>query len=154
VPVGPHRQRRRVPELAGDVDHAPALVQQQRGEGVAQVVRTLIGDPCRRERLRPEARDPLLVADLGPLGTPRLTALRPAEAGRRWDRCPAASRNPGASAAGYRGGVRPRPRAARARRLPAARADARVVPPCARGAAGSPASSSESRYCYGRSSSA
>src|SRR3982750_2460488 len=38
VPVGAQRFVRVVAELAGHVDHAAALVQQQRGKGVAQVV--------------------------------------------------------------------------------------------------------------------
>jgi hypothetical protein len=42
VPVGSQREPRVVPELAGDVDHRPPLVEKKRGERVAEVIRSRV----------------------------------------------------------------------------------------------------------------
>jgi hypothetical protein len=55
VPVRAHRQPGAVAELTGEVDHGAALVQQQRGEAVAQVVRPSGLEPCARTRAQTRA---------------------------------------------------------------------------------------------------
>lgn len=70
VPVHSQREARIVAQLARDVDHAAALVEQQRGEAVAKVIRTCFGDACGCERSSEGSPAPRLVRGL----TPRLAA--------------------------------------------------------------------------------
>jgi hypothetical protein len=66
VAVGAHRELGAVPELTGDVDDRPALVQQQRRERVAQVVGACSFDAGRVERAAEPSAAPLVE----PLGCP------------------------------------------------------------------------------------